>query len=438
MSKKKPKITDQYLNDAVKAKNIAETMNECLWVGDKDHKTVYVNPTFERTSGYTLDECIGRDCISFFDEEGRKTIENHHKMRPKGKSSQYEANIVTKDGKKVPLFISGAPTKSGGTIGIFTNLAKLKKLSEKQQFAEHIIRNSTEAIVILDKNRRIKIWNNGAAKIFGYKEKEVLNKLISIIIPKEEEDMNKKLLDEVEKKRFLKNFETRRLTKNGNIIDVSLSVTKVMDEEDSFIGYLLLYRDISHQKKINSELQKRFEAIQDAYKELGLQKRQMDYIYEIVEQTITPGTSSNLEKLIVSAICMLTKCDGAVLRLYDKERKSLQLKSCVGISQKWWDKNKIPYKNSLAEEAIKAKRPLIIDEIDNSPKHKGVQLLKAHNFRTLIMIPLFVENIIVGSLSIYAVDPSIFRLIETDFLEKFGKQCAISLHLKTLLHPEKS
>lgn len=406
-------------------------MNECFWVGDKNHKTLYVNPVFEKLSGYTLEECIGKDCTSFFDEDGKRIINQHHGLRLSGKSSQYEANMVTKTGKLIPLLISGGPTKGGGTMGIFTNLSKLKKLSRQEKVTRQILKFSTEAIVILDQNRHITLWNNGASRLFGYKEDEVLNKSIDIVIPAEETETNRKLLLEVEEKGHIKNIEGRRQTKNGDIIDVLVSVTKVLDDSNHLIGYLVIYRDVTQQKRTNNELQKRFETIQDAYKELGLQRRHLDYLYEIIESTVDAGTSlESLEKLIVSALCLLTKCDASILRLYDEPKKILKLASCFGVSPKWLDKHQVKFENSLASEAFENKRPIILDDIDSNPRHQGSSLLKMHRFKTMVLIPLSINKKIFGTISLYATDASKFRMIETDFLEKIGKQCAVSLFAK--------
>ncbi|MCK9186546.1 MEKHLA domain-containing protein [Candidatus Gracilibacteria bacterium] len=418
------------LEEAVQSENIAEAMNECLWVGDKKHNTIYVNPTFEKTSEYTLDEAVKMYCTDFFDDEGKKIIEDHHKLRVHGVSSQYEATMVSKSGKRIPLLISGAPTKSGGTIGVFTNLTKLKKLAEKERLSNQIIRNSMEAIVVLDKNRKIQLWNTSAQKLFGYKEQEIINKSVDFIIPKEEEDTNKRLITEVEKNKVIRNYETTRLSKEGESIPVSVSVSKVTDEKDKFIGYLVTYRDISTQKRTSTELQKRFETIQDAYKELGFQRRQMDYIAEITESAISNSDLNSLLNLIISAIVLLSKADAAVLRLYNKKTKFLELAASLGVDEKWQSKSRIEFKNSIAEEACELKRPLLVDNVDSSELHKSKALAKTHKFKTLISIPLALESEYIGSLNIYSKNPEQFRLIETDFLQKFGQQCAMSIYTK--------
>ena len=410
--------------------SIAQAMNSCLWLGDKDHRTIYVNPVYERLSGYSLQECIGQPADFCFDEESKRIIANQHKLRGKGVSSQYEATMVSKAGKRIPLLVSGAPTVTGGTIGIFIDLTKVKQLEHHETIWKQIIKHTSEAFVILNNKRRIKLWNSGASKTFGYKEEEVIDRSIDILIPEELREANTQLIKEVERKGSIKNVETKRLHKNGDLIDVSVSVTKVINDKKHFIGFLIVYRDITSEKKVNSELQKRFEAIQDAYKELGLQTRHLDYIYEILDATVSNSSLESLEKLIVSAMCLLTKADGAILRLNDNKRGILKLKACFGVSGKWWDKSQIQLENSLAQEAFENQRALIVDNIDTHPKHQGKKLLKSHKYKTLILLPLFMNGKNLGSLSLYAKNPGDFRLIETEFLEYMGKQCSMAIFSK--------
>lgn len=421
----------QILEHVVHSIKIADALGEPLWLGDENHRTIYVNPVYEKISGYSLQECIGQPADFCFDEESKRTIAEHHKLRAKGISSQYEATILSRDGKKVPVLVSGAPTNTGGTIGIFIQLSKIKELSQKERVAQQILKHSAEAFVVLDQNRKIVIWNKAAEKMFDYKEEEMLNKSVDIIIPKEEAEANQQILQEVEEKKFVKNVEQKRIRKDGTLVDVSISVTKIIDEKGNFIDYLVIYRDITQQKRTNTELQKRFEAIQDAYKELGLQKRHLDYMYEIISSATSTENIEDLERIIVSAMSLLTKADGAVLRTYDKKHNLLKLASCFGVSKKWWDKSQINYENSIAKEAFENNRPLIIDDIDVYSKHQGTKLLKSNKFKTLILIPLIMSGRFIGSLSLYSSDPAKFRLIETDFLENMGKQCSLALFAKS-------
>ncbi len=422
------------LEQAVGSSNLATTMKECLWVGDKKHKTVYVNPEFERATGYSIEECIGKPCDFFFDEKGKETIAKHHQLRKSGQHSQYEANLIAKNGTIIPLLISGAPTETGGTVGVFTNLTTLKELSKKEKTANQIIQHSSEAIVILDSKRLIKLWNDGATKLFGYTEEEALEKSIDMVIPLDYREENFDLINEVHRKGQIKNIETKRLNKSGQYIDVSLSVSKVVEETPESEGYLVIYRDISQQKRVGSELQKRFEAIQDAYKELGLQRRYLDYLSEIIDLTVEKSTADEVHRLIVSAFSLLTKSDCAILRLYDNKKNILKLQTTFGVNTNWNTKDQIKFKNSIAEEAFKLRRAIIINDIDSYRKHQGLNLLKTHKLKTLILLPLYIEDRLIGTISLYATDPAKFRLIETDFLERMSRQSALAIFTKQNLH----
>lgn len=409
---------------------IADAMQQCFWMGGKDHDTIYVNQTYRDTTEYPLEECIGKPSDFCFDEESKKCIDEHHKLRKKGVSSQYEGMYLTKTGKKVPVLIIGAPSRFGGTYGLHINLAEVKALEADKRIADQIIRNAAEAIAVLDRNRNIMLWNQGAAKIFGYEEKEVLGKSIEIVVPIDEIEASDRIMTEVEEKGFIRGVETRRITKKGEFVDVTITVSKVEDEDGKFIGYLVTYVDVTDKKRASDELQKRFETIQDAYKELGIQKRQIDYMNDIGNIAVSDTSLATLENLIVSSISLLTKADAAVLRIYDEKRDCLKLKSCIGVSSNWWSKDKINFKNSIAQEAFRKRRALIVDNVSVNMKYKGAKLLKEHRFKTLIAIPLFIHDKFVGSLSIYAVNPEKFRFIETDFLENFGRQCAMALFVK--------
>jgi PAS domain S-box-containing protein len=411
---------------------LGKAMGYCFWLGNKKHETIYTNEFYQKTTEYSLEECLKKPANFCFDDQSKKRITEHHKLRPRGISSQYEATYLTKSNKKVPMLIIGAPHEDSGTYGIHINLSEIKKLTEKEKISEQIIQNSPEAIVILDKNQKIKFWNNGATKAFGYKEHEALKKSISIIVPKNLKKESRDIIKEVDGKNYIKSIETQRITKNKTIIDVSLTIIRVSNYEKKFLGYLVLYKDISEQKKAHTQLQKRFETIQDAYKELGLQKRQMDYLYEISNMAASSEKLPALTNLIVSAIALLTKCDGAILRIYKEKTKTLELTACIGVNQKWLSKNKVLLRNSLAEEAIKHKRPLIFDNIQTSSKHQSINLVKSHEFNTLIVIPLLFPSKIIGTISLYAINPAKFRFIETDFLENFSKQCAIALYVKMM------
>ncbi len=66
---------------------------------------------------YSLEEMIGRESYDFWDPESSKTVKKtNQNERKSGRASSYEGNLLTKNGKNVPVLLSGAPLPNGGTV----------------------------------------------------------------------------------------------------------------------------------------------------------------------------------------------------------------------------------------------------------------------------------------------------------------------------------
>jgi len=434
-SVKNAKLHEEIEESEKKFRQLVEHMNEGLWVGNPEHDTVYVNPKFAEMAGLTQEECLKIDCFGFYDKESKQIIHEQHNLRPSGKSSQYELTMLSRNGEKIPLLCSGAPIP-GGTVGIFTDLSKIKEtekqikeLSKSDRLLAHISNSSIDAIVSLDRNLVIQTWNLGAEKMFGYEKAEAIGKNIKMLLPPEK--LKKGELEQIVKmcleKGFVRNFETTRLKKDGKEVSVAISATKLTDEKDRFMGFGIIYHDITYQKKAEKELQMRFESMQNAYLELGTQRRQLDYLLEALNITVGDEQFPNIENYIVNAATMLTKANGATLRLFNEKDGSLHLKTASGVSPEWWGKSKIPFKNSIAERAFQNRQPLFIDDIQNNPSYSSPRLAAEHNFRSCLVIPLYVKSTYIGNLSLYSSNRNKLHLLDNSFIANFGKQASLAL-----------
>ncbi|MEO8512369.1 MAG: ATP-binding protein [Ignavibacteria bacterium] len=144
-------------------------------------------------------------------------------------------------------------------LGSMMKLMKDGK-SAHEKFFSDIILNSIDAIVGLDNNYRVFLWNFGAEKLFGYKKEEVMGRDFDFLIPDylQKKGERKFLIDEVNRNGFLANYESERITKNGEIINVSISRFTIHDEKDEHaIGSVGILRDITNVKKLQKELREK-------------------------------------------------------------------------------------------------------------------------------------------------------------------------------------
>ena len=114
---------------------------------------------------------------------------------------------------------------------------------------EAIVQSSDDAIVSKTLDGVIRSWNKGAEQIFGYTEKEAVGKHISLIIPKERLNEEKMILSKLRKGEKIDHFDTKRLRKDGKLVDISLTVSPVKNAKGEIIGASKIARDITDRKQ---------------------------------------------------------------------------------------------------------------------------------------------------------------------------------------------
>jgi PAS domain S-box-containing protein len=131
--------------------------------------------------------------------------------------------------------------------------------SAHEKFFSDIILNSIDAIIGYNNENQIFLWNKGAEKIFGYKKEEVQGQDISIVFPKYliENGEKDRIINEVRTKGFVNHFETERLTKSGEIINISVSSFVIKNDVQENIGVVAILRDITIQKELEKELREK-------------------------------------------------------------------------------------------------------------------------------------------------------------------------------------
>lgn len=131
--------------------------------------------------------------------------------------------------------------------------------SAHEKFFSDIILNSIDAIIGFDNDFKIFLWNKGAEALFGYTRDEATGKDFSFLIPQKLIDKGEKdfLINEVTERGFIANHESERLSKSGEIKNVSISRFAIHDEQNQMIGSVGIIRDITLVKKLQQDLRER-------------------------------------------------------------------------------------------------------------------------------------------------------------------------------------
>jgi len=127
-------------------------------------------------------------------------------------------------------------------------LANLREAKFGTQRLAAIVQSSDDAIISKDLNGTIATWNAGAERMFGYSEEEAVGQPITMLFPPEHIDEEPGILEQIRKGRRIDHYETKRMRKDGSILDLSLTISPIFDENGVVIGASKIARDISVRK----------------------------------------------------------------------------------------------------------------------------------------------------------------------------------------------
>ncbi len=143
---------------------------------------------------------------------------------------------------------------SNSTVQQQVDFDRLITFAEKGFLSSLIIESTDLAINATTMEGVVTSWNHGAEKIYGYKASEIIGKNISLIIPQDHPDELIQLLIQVSIGMDIPYYKTKRIRKDGEIIDVSLSLSPIKDKKLKVIGFARFSRDITDVVMAQTEL----------------------------------------------------------------------------------------------------------------------------------------------------------------------------------------
>lgn len=111
-----------------------------------------------------------------------------------------------------------------------------------------IVESSDDAIISKDLNGIITSWNGAAERIFGYSAEEVIGKPIAILAPPGRMNEMPIILEQIRQGQRVDHFETVRCTRDGRLLNVSLTISPIRDANGRIVGASKIARDITDRK----------------------------------------------------------------------------------------------------------------------------------------------------------------------------------------------
>ncbi len=146
---------------------------------------------------------------------------------------------------------SGATAASAGGIG-----GARGGLPADAQLAylAAVVDTSNDAIVSKALDGTITSWNKSAEGMFGYRAEEIVGRNIRLLIPADLQAEEDEILSRLRAGGYVEHYETVRLTKGGQRLEVSLSISPIKNQAGDVIGAAKIARDITARKQVEEQL----------------------------------------------------------------------------------------------------------------------------------------------------------------------------------------
>ena len=274
------------LAETLLSPSILEAIPDAVVAVNRQGVIIQVNSQTEAMFSYTREELIGQNIEILVPERQRG---DHHRHRdeyhtqPKIRRMGSGLDLYgrKRDGSEFPVEISLSPVSTGNgssdnsmvVLSVIRDISdrkrienelrraneeldrrKSRELRDSQNRMALIVDSSQDAIIGKTLQGVITQWNKGAQQMYGYSAQEIIGHNIATLCPKDRVDEIPGILAKIGRGEHVEYFESVRVTKDGKRLDVSISVSPILDQDGKIVGASAIARNITGQKKVEEQL----------------------------------------------------------------------------------------------------------------------------------------------------------------------------------------
>lgn len=137
---------------------------------------------------------------------------------------------------------------------LLVEIVRREQAQETSAKLAAIVESSDDAIISKDLTGTITSWNAGAERLFGYTPQEAIGQFITMLMPPERVDEEPGILNRIRQGLSIEHYETVRRRKDGTLLDISLTVSPIVDRKGCIVGASKIARDITERKMTEARL----------------------------------------------------------------------------------------------------------------------------------------------------------------------------------------
>lgn len=265
--------------------NLAVTLNSIgdgVMATDITGNITQMNRVAEQLTGWKLTEAQGRPIGEIFriihEFTRQPAVIPVSEVLATGKTQGLASYtvLIGRNGSERCVADSAAPIRDRagllmGVVLVFRDVSEQRKAEDIQAQFAAMVESSADAILSTSLDGMITSWNKAAAQMFGYSSEEIIGQSATLLTPSDITNGTGQGAPEAQ----TSHIETSRIQKNGNRLDVSISISPINAAAGRTVGISQIIRDISSRKQsearvseLNTELRERAAQLEAANTEL--------------------------------------------------------------------------------------------------------------------------------------------------------------------------
>ncbi|MGI9145697.1 MAG: PAS domain S-box protein, partial [Chloroflexota bacterium] len=239
-------------------RRVVETSQEGIWMTDLDGVITFVNPSFASLLGHQVADMLGQPLDAFLDDEGRAQIATNLEHRQRNRPQRADVKFVRQDGTLVWAQVACGALfdKHGletGVLAMIADVTDRRRAEAESARLAAIVISSEDAIFAKNLDGIITNWNAGAERLYGYSAEDIVGQSASLLAPPERVDEIPMLLERLGRGEVVNRFQTVRRRKDGSRLDVSLSLSPIIDRAGRVTGGAIIAHDITASLQVARE-----------------------------------------------------------------------------------------------------------------------------------------------------------------------------------------
>jgi len=278
-------ITERKLAEAAlheseeRYRTLIQKLQTAVVVHAEDTRILTCNPIAQSLLGLTEDQLLGKTALDpawhFFREDGTPMPPEEYpvaRVRATRQPVRNQVLGVHRPDSATDLWamvnanpVFGPDGRITEIIVAFIDITERKQAQERLDHLAAIVDSTDDAIIGKTLDARILSWNHGAERIYGYIAAEIVGRSISTLLSPGRQPELDRIMAGLKNGERIEHLETERVRRDGQIIQVALTISPIRNARGQIVGASTIARDITGRKQAESALRRYAEEVQDLY-----------------------------------------------------------------------------------------------------------------------------------------------------------------------------